>query len=67
MNTPLDIAVGIGRIVCEARTAGLALDLGSCADELLARFPETGLSRPDILAALVAEAGAVGVAAGPAA
>ncbi len=60
MNTPLDIAVDIGRIVAEARAARLALDLSEAADGLLARYPQPGLSRSQVLAALQEEAVAAG-------
>jgi hypothetical protein len=61
MTTPLDIAVDIGRIVLEARAASLPLDLCVSADDLVSRFPQSGLSRSQILDALKEEAGAVGL------
>jgi hypothetical protein len=61
MNTPLDIAVDIGRIVADAQTARLALDLSDTADGILARFPQAGLSRGQVLEALREEAGAAGL------
>ena len=61
MNTPLDIAVDIGRVVADARAARLALDLSDAADGILARNPQSGLSRSQVLAALQEEAGAVGL------
>ena len=61
MNTPLDIAVDIGRIVLEARTAEHALDLSGCADDLHSRFPQAGMSRRQIFEALEEEAGAMGI------
>jgi hypothetical protein len=61
MNTPLDIAVDIGRIIAEAQTSKLNLDLSDCADELASRFSEAGVSRRQILAALRQEAEALGV------
>ena len=61
MNTPLDVAVDIGRIVLQAQAARRALDLADCADDLLARFPQTGFSRPQILEALREEAAAAGL------
>jgi hypothetical protein len=64
MNTPLDIAIDIGRLVAEARAASLALDLADAADGLLARFPQSGLSRAHVVAALKQEAGAAGLPMG---
>jgi hypothetical protein len=61
MNTPLEIAVDIGRIVMEAQRESVPLDVGGCADDLLSRFPQTGLSRRWILEALAEEADAVGL------
>ena len=61
MSTPLDIAVDISRIVHEAHETELALNLSDCADELISRFPQTGISRVSILDALREEAGAIGL------
>jgi len=61
MNMPLDIAVDIGRIVREIQASRMALDLAGLADDLLIRFPETGVPRRHVLAALKQEAGAAGV------
>jgi hypothetical protein len=61
MSTPLDIAVDIGRIVAEAQAARHALDLMDAADGILARNPQSGLSRSQILDALKEEAGAAGL------
>lgn len=61
MTTPLDIAVDIGRIVHEAQSANLRIDLCSSADDIVSRFPQSGLSRGNILAALAEEAGAAGI------
>ena len=61
MNMPLDIAVDIGRIVREMQAWRMALDLFGLADDLLIRFPETGVPRGHVLAALKQEAGAAGV------
>jgi hypothetical protein len=61
MDRPLDIAVDIGRMVVEAQAASLALDLADSADDLIARFPQSGLSRGQILEALKEEAAAIGV------
>ena len=62
MNTPLDVAVDIGRIVVEAQLSTRALDLANCADHLLARFPQSGLSRRQIIDTLHEEAVAAGLA-----
>lgn len=61
MNMPLDIAVDIGRIVSETRAARIPLDLSCCVDELLIRFPESGVQRMDVLDALKQEAAALGL------
>jgi hypothetical protein len=61
MNTPLDIAIDIGRIVLEARASEDSLDLSGCADDLLSRFPQAGISRRQICETLKEEAGAVGL------
>ena len=61
MSTPLDVAVDIGRIVVEAQMSTRALDLSDCADHLLARFPQSGLSRRQILETLHEEAVAAGL------
>jgi hypothetical protein len=61
MNTPLEIAVDIGRIVLEAQRESAPLDVGGSADELLLRFPQSGLSRRQIVDALREEASAVGL------
>ena len=61
MQMPLDIAVDIGRIVLEARAASLALNVAKCADDLVSRFPETGLSHNEIVDALKEEADALGL------
>ena len=61
MNMPLDIAVDIGRIVREMQASRMALDLAGSADELLTRFPEAGVQRGHVLAALKQEAGAAGI------
>ena len=61
MNTPLDVAVDIGRIVIQAQASQSALDLSGCADNLLARFPHSGFSRRQILDALQEEAAAAGL------
>jgi hypothetical protein len=62
MNTPLDVAVDIGRIVVEAQMSTRALDLANCADHLLARFPHCGISRRQIMDTLHEEAVAAGLA-----
>jgi hypothetical protein len=62
MNTPLDIAVDIGRIMLEAQEDRRPLNLRGSADEIVARFPDSGLSRRQILDALEEEAGAAGLA-----
>jgi hypothetical protein len=61
MNTPLELAVDIGRIVIEAQACRLSLDVSACADELMARFPQTGLQHRHVVAALREEACAVGL------
>ena len=61
MSTPLDIAVDISRIVREARESEFSLNLADCADELISRFPQTGISRVTILDTLREEAGAIGL------
>ena len=61
MTTPLDIAVDIGRIVLEAQASRLPLDLCVSADELVSRFPQSELSRSQIIDALKEEAWAVGL------
>jgi hypothetical protein len=63
MTNPLDVAVDIGRIVMEARAASLPLNLCISADDLISRFPQSGLSRAQILEVLREEAGAMGLAA----
>jgi hypothetical protein len=61
MNTPLDIAVDIGRIIAEARARNAPLDFSHCVDEIFLRFPQRSVSRVDIREALKEEAGAVGL------
>lgn len=61
MYTPLDIAVDIGRRVQEARAARARLDICDSADEIASRYPQTGMSRGQILEVLKEEAGAAGV------
>ena len=62
MNTPLDIAIDIGRIVSEAQADENVLDLSGCTDDLVSRFPQAGIPRGQILEALKEEAGAAGLA-----
>lgn len=61
MSTPLEIAVDIGRIVLKAQAMSLPLDVAESAEDLVTRFPDSGLSRCQILEALREEAGAAGV------
>jgi len=65
MNTPLDIAVDIGRILNEAKLSRLPLDLSQQADKLFQRFAETGVPRAAIRATLEEEAGAIGMTGAP--
>lgn len=61
MNTPLEIAVDIGRIVVEAQRESVPLDVCGSVDDLLLRYPQSGLSRRQIVDALREEASAVGL------
>ena len=57
MGTPLEIAVDIGRIVVDAQAASLPLDISESAEDLVARFPDSGVSRVQIVDALKEESG----------
>jgi hypothetical protein len=61
MNTPLDIAVDIGRVVAEALMRRARLDFSYAADEIFLRYPQQGVTRVDIRDALLEEADAAGL------
>lgn len=61
MHTPLDVAIGIGETIREARTASVPMDLARKADALFLRFPDCGYSRVEIAQILQEEATAVGL------
>lgn len=62
MNTPLEVAVTISRLIMEARERRVKLDIGSAVDELSTRFPHSGYSTVQIAETLTEEASAAGVA-----
>ncbi|MBA3517752.1 MAG: hypothetical protein H0T75_08960 [Rhizobiales bacterium] len=61
MNTPLNVAVDIGRLIDEAREAHSPIDVSNCAAELYLRFLAAGCSRQQITEALRSEGQAAGV------
>ena len=61
MNTPLEVALNIGRLVLEARNGRNSLDVAGCADMLLSPVPHSGFSRIDLVETLAEEANAAGV------
>lgn len=61
MHTPLDVAIGIGQAISEARTARIPLDLAGHAEMLFLRYAECGFSRGQIAEILEEEAAAAGL------
>ena len=61
MQTPLQVALDIQRVVSRAQVEQTPIDVSACAAELFLRFLGSGCSRRDIAEALEGEAAAAGV------
>lgn len=61
MHTPLDVAIGIGQAIDDARASQMPLDVAVKVETLFLRFSDCGYSRVQIAEILQEEAAAAGI------
>ena len=61
MQTPLQVALDIQRVIARARAEKAAINVSNCAAEMYLRFVGSGCTRRDIAEVLEREAEAAGV------